>query len=304
MGDFSAGAAIGAGFRLIGRQPLAFLVWAAAYLLVGVLPQIGVFALILPEWSRLTQEIATSSAAHTPMGAAEMMRAQAGMMQLQPISWITSLVSQTLLLSAVYRAVLFPDDRGFFYLRLSGRELWLSLVMLVLLVMAVLLGFAVMLPTALIVGIVGALSRGSPALGLLIIPVILIALGVMIWVLLRLSLATPMSFAGRAFRLYESWDLTRGQAGKMFWVALALGLIVWVVEMIAGSVVLALIGGFAGLQHMTAWFQHPQFDLLRLGPWILGGSVVIALFSAAVFTLFGAAWAEIYRELTAEPDAA
>ena len=35
---------------------------------------------------------------------------------------------------------------------------------------------------------------------------------------LRLSLALPMSFAQRRFRLYESWDLTRGQAGKMFLV--------------------------------------------------------------------------------------
>jgi len=304
MGDFSAGAAIGAGFRLIGREPLAFLAWAAAYLVVGILPQIGVLALIAPEWTRLTQEIASSAAAHAPMSSAEMLRAQAGMMQLQPLSWIAGLVSQTLVLSAIYRAVLFPEDRGFFYLRLSGRELWLGLAMLVLVVMVLLLFVVVMLPTALIMGLITALARDTPIAGLLIIPAMLIAFGVIVWVLLRLSLATPMSFAQRGFRLYESWDVTRGHAGKMFGVGLVLAIVVWLAEMVLLGVALGLAGGFASLGQLSAWFQHPHFDLARLTPWILGGSVLAAVFSTGFFALFGAAWAETYRALTAEPDAA
>ncbi|WP_372786073.1 hypothetical protein [Phenylobacterium sp.] len=300
MGDFSAGAAIGAGFRLIGRHPLAFLAWSAAYLVLGVLPQIGVMALILPEWTRLMQEVTAAGASHSPMSTAEMMRAQGGMMQLQPLSWIAGLLSQSVLLSAIYRAVLYPEDRAFFYLRLGGRELWLGLVLLVLFVMACILAVAVMLPTFVMIGIIGALARGSPAMALLMIPVMVTAFGVMIWVMLRLSLATPMSFDQRAFRLYESWDRTRGHAGKMFGVAFVLIVVVWVVEMALGGVVFGLSGGLGGLERLRGWFQHPQIDLSQLMPLIVGGALVVAVFSTAFFALFGAAWAEIYRELTAD----
>jgi hypothetical protein len=123
MGDFSADRAIGAGFKLIGRAPLAFLAWVVTYLVVGVLPQAGFVAAILPEWSRMTQEIASSAGANVPMSPAEMFRAQTGMMQLQPLVWITSLVAHTVILSAIYRAVLEPEDSRFCYLR-RGSSGW------------------------------------------------------------------------------------------------------------------------------------------------------------------------------------
>ncbi|HEX5265001.1 MAG TPA: hypothetical protein VFW13_15830 [Phenylobacterium sp.] len=301
MGDFSTGSAIGAGFRLLAREPLAFLAWALAYLLIGVLPQIGVFALILPEWLRLTQEIASSASVNSPLPPTEMFRAQAQMMQLQPISWLAGIASQALVLSAIYRAVLFPEDRRFFYLRLSMREVWLGLVMLVLFVMIAMLFFVIMLPLAVIGGIVSAFAQDAPAVGLLIVPVVIAAIAVVVWVLLRLSLATPMSFAQRGFRLYESWSLTRGHAAKMFLVALALAIVLWLIEVVVMGVVLALIGGFAGLGHLGQWFQHPQLDMHRLMPWAIVGGGVLALVSTAVFTLFAAAWGEIYREISDEP---
>ena len=301
MGDFSTGSAIGAAFRLVAREPVAFLVWALAYLIIGVLPQIGVFALILPEWLRLTQEITSSAGVNSPMPPAEMFRAQAQMMQLQPISWLAQIASQALLLSAIYRAVLFPEDRRFFYLRLSMREVWLGLVMLVLFVMMGMLLFVIMLPLAVIGGIVAAFAHDAPAVGLLIVPVVFASMAVVVWVLLRLSLATPMSFAQRGFKLYESWNLTRGHAAKMFLVALALVIVVSIIEMVLMSAVFALTGGFAGLGHVGEWFQHPQVDMRRALPWIVVGGGAIALLSTAVFTLFAAAWGEIYREISDEP---
>jgi hypothetical protein len=304
MGDFSADRAIGAGFRLIGREPLAFLAWCLTYLVLGVGPQIGFVAAILPEWSRMAQEIASTAGAQTPMSSAEMFRAQAGMMQLQPLVWIASLVSHTVILSAIYRAVLEPSDRAFLYLRIGTRELWLGLTMLVLFVLAILLAIVVMAPAMILVGVLSALAHQAPGVQLAILPVMLLACGVIVWVLLRLSLATPMSFAQRGFRLYESWDLTRGQAGKMFLVALAFVVIAWLTEMILAGVGLALLGGFSSLERLSAWIRHPQFDLASLMPWILGGAVVATILSTAMHALFGAGWAEIYRELTEEPETA
>jgi len=300
MGDFSADRAITAGFRLIGREPLAFLAWVVAYLAVGVAPQMGVFALIIPQWIRLTQEVAANAVSNSPMNTAELMRAQFGLMQLQPLIWITSLVSHALVFGAVYRAVLFPEDRRFFYLRLSGRELWLGLVMLVLLVMAFLLLLVVMVPTGILIGLVSALGREAPGVQLLAVPVMFAAFAGVIWVLLRLSLAPPQSFAERGFRLYESWDLTRGQAGKMFLVVLAFVVLLWLAEIILGAVVLGMVGGFAGLQALETWARRPHWDFAAMAPWIVAGGLAVGVLSTAFMTLFAAGWAEIYRELTAE----
>lgn len=298
MGDFSIGNAIGAGFRLIGRHPLAVLAWMATYLVIGVLPHLAVMAMILPEWMRMTQEIASSSIGRDPMGTAEMMRAQMGMMQLQPLAWLAGVVSQAILLGAIYRAVLFPDERDFFYLRVSGRELWLGLVLLVIIVMAILLGVAMLVPVGIVTGILAMLARDTPALGVIAVPIVFAAMAVFFWVLLRLSLATPMSFREHTFRLYESWSLTRGQAGKIFLVALVLVIIVWIGEMVLAAIGFIALGGIVGLQAFAQWVQHPHFDPQAALPWIVGGSAALAIFSTLILVLFGAAWAEIYRELS------
>src|SRR6185437_9279537 len=112
--------------------------------------------------------------------------------------------------------------------------------------------------------------------------------------------ATPLSFAERSFRLYESWGLTQGQAGRIFLVALALAIIAWIAEMVLGGVAITALGGVYGLQRLVGWFQHPTFDLAVAMPWLVGGVLATTVFSTLFFVLFGAAWAEIYREL-AEP---
>ena len=303
MGEFSADRAITAGFRLIGREPAAFLVWIVAYLVIGVAPQMGAFALILPQWSRLMQEVAASAASHSTMNSAAMMRAQFGMLQLEPLIWITSLVSHTVLFAAVYRAVLFPEDRRFFYLRLGGRELWLGLVLMVLVVMAFLLMLVTMLPTGIAIGLMAALGRGAPGVQFLAFPLVFAVLAAVVWVLLRLSLAPPQSFAERGFRLYESWDLTRGHAGKMFLVVLAFVVMAWIAEAILAAVLLGLAGGFADPASLWTWVRHPRFDLAALAPWLVAGGLAVGVLSVAFITLFAAGWAEIYRDLTREPAA-
>jgi len=295
MEDFSASRAIGAGFDLIRREPLILLAWGAIYLLVGLLPQAAMASLMLPEFARLSQQAAAGASAAT---SAELMEAQGRMMQLQPLSWLASIACQALLLGAAYRAVLFPEDRRFFYLRLGARELWMGLVMLVLFVMIFLLAFAIMLPTMLIAGFAAVLSGGASSMGLIAIPLVLAGWSVAIWVLLRLSLATPLSFAERGFKLFESWDLTRGHAGKMFGVALALFAMVLGAELVLVTGAVILAGGFGGL---FGWLQHPQTDLSRLAPAIAVGAVVIGLLGAAFFAILGAAWGQIYRELTLDP---
>ena len=303
MDGVSVGQAIGAGFRLIARHPAAVLVWMLVYLVIGVLPHLAVMALILPQWLQMMHEVSNAAAAHTPLPPAAMMQAQMGMMQLQPVAWLIGVASQAILLGAIYRAALYPQDSRFFYLRLGGRELWLGLVILVLIVMAGLLIFAIALPVGIASAILGVVARDTPAVVLLIVLLILAAIGLFVWVLLRLSLATPMSFAERSFRLYESWTLTQGHAGRIFLVVLVLAIIGWIGEMILGGVAITALGGAYGLQRLASWFQHPTFNLAVATPWLVGGALMLAVFSTLLLVLFGAAWAEIYRELTEPAEA-
>jgi hypothetical protein len=302
VGDFSGTRAFGAGFRLIGREPVAFLAWALVYLLVGLLPQAGAAALIVPAAMRATHQLAAQGAAagHSGLPPADILRMQATMMQAQPISWLAGIVSHTLVCGAVFRAVLFPEDRRFLYLRLSMRELWLGLVSLVLAVMAAVALFAAMIPTAIMAGVISALSHNSPSAGWLAGLVIFLALAVLVWGLLRLSLALPMSFAERNFRLYESWALTAGQALKMFAVGLCIAIIAWLAELVIVGGSVAAFAAVVGFERATVWFRSDRIDWAALAPWIVVLGLVLALIATWIMTLFSAAWAEIYCELEAD----
>ena len=65
-----------------------------------------------------------------------------------------------------------PDERGFFYLRLGGREAWLGFVLLVLFVMIAIAAFVITLPTAIVSGIIAAMARDTPALWLVLVVVV------------------------------------------------------------------------------------------------------------------------------------
>lgn len=300
MGRISAGEAIGAGFRLIGREPVAFLAWALAYLVVGMLPQLWAISAMLPLWSTMLAEAGLGAGPDM----ADMMRLQAHMMMVQPVSYLTSLVSQALLLGAVYRAVLFPDDRRFFYLRFGVRELWLGLLLLVMVVMMVIALFVAMIPFLIVVAIVAIAGEESLAL---VIPLLsLLLFGVFVWLALRFSLAPVMTFAERNFRFFESWTVTAGHAAGMFLVLVALAVIVLLAQGVLLAAGLVAAGATIGATAFgDAWLDNPAEALGRLG-WGFWGvaAVVVSIVSAAIFVLFGGAWAEMYRQLRPDEPAA
>lgn len=301
MTTFSGTQAVGAGFRLIRREPVAFLAWTATYIVICLLPQIGMMSVMLPEWARMAQEIQLAGTQPGSFPHADVFQAQARMLQLQPLALLSSLVGHTLMMGAVYRAVLFPDDRRFLYLRLSARELWLGLAILVLFVLIAIVAAGMAVLVAALGGII-ALSTQAPAGLALIAPLVFFLIfGVIVWLALRLSLAPPMSFSAPGFRLYESWSVTRGHGGKLFLVALAFAVMAWVAELVILAVCMGALGGFAGLSALSGWVTHPHFDLGALAPSLVIGGLVLGLFTTAFTTLVSAGWAEIYRELSAEP---
>ena len=301
MDDFSFGGAIGAGFRVIGRNPLAVLIWAAAYLLLVGLPTAAFMANIIPAMAAAAQQASTHVGRPDP---AQFMAWRAGVFGWQPGLWLLSVVTTTLLMGAMFRAVLQPEAGHWGYLRLGRQELWLGLTYLVLLVMAFILMFVLFIPMAISIGVIAAIGQhgGSQAGGVTLLVIAgIVGFGAILWVLLRLSLALPMSFAKGRFLLYESWDLTRGHALKMFGVYLALAIGLWLFEV---ACVVAFAAVFWGqVQDAASWrAMQPSaaIDMFRRYlPTIIGAGVVGSVVLMAIHTIFMAPLAEIYRELTA-----
>lgn len=304
MADFSVTAAVGAGFQVIGRKPLAVVVWGLVSVLAFV-PAFLILLWVLPEFSAAMAQAAQGGA---PPDLASAMRLQLKMVMLQPALLLTNAVLRGVLSAAVYRAVLTPDQDRFFYLRFGAAELWL---MLLLLVMGVLIGVG-MVVAMLVVGgftaaLVYALKDAGAWLAVLVVIVAVVGLTwASLWLILRLSMAAPMTFAERQFRLFESWTLTRGHAGHLFGLALVLGVLgvvfVGLLQGVAAGVVVgALMGGHYSEQAFAAFFARPVGAWLgEIAPWMLLGVVLLSLAGAAMMTVWYGAWAHAYRQLRGE----
>jgi hypothetical protein len=293
MREISVGGAIAAGFRVIAREPVAFLIWAALYGVVGIAPQIFGWA---ASFNALSAVSATGS---TPAAVAE---AMAPMQRLQPLTIITGSLAAMVLYGAGFRAVLFPDDRRYFYLRIGARELWMALTTIVLFVIYVLAIIAAMIPFGIVVFGAGAAGGGAgAAIGLLIgIPLVLVATGVVLWGLSRLSVALPMSFAQKTFRIPEAWKMTRGHAGRIFLVMLGLFALVLLAEVLVFALAAGLFSLFMPLTELGKMFnQNPALLFSRINPavWVVIAAIW-SLFGVATGTAFAGALAQIYRDLT------
>ena len=235
-----------------------------------------------------------------------MMGLQGRMMTVQPIILLITVVAHTLLIGAVYRAVLQPTESRFGYLRVGRQELWLGLTLLVFYVVMMLLVVVAVIPVAITSSIIGLTSSGGVGSGVLIGALLgLVVCVAVVWVLLRLSLALPMSFAQSRFVLPESWALTRGHTFKMFLVALALVVIVWLLELVLGGLFAgAMLGQVLGAGGWEALADMPPGEIVRrLGPLLAGFAVVGSILGMAVYAVLVAPWASIYAQFTAEPQA-
>jgi hypothetical protein len=302
MGDFSYGAALSSGFRLIARKPLALLWWSAAFLVLIGLPVMLFVVYVLPSIIAAIQETVRTAGPPDPF---RMMELQSRMIGWQPGIWLLQIVTQTLLMGAVFRGVLEPENSRWGYLRLSRQELWLGLTYLVISIMALIMAFLLFLPLGVGIGMAAAAAEHgggvSPVAMVAICVSLLAGLGVMLWVLLRLSLALPMSFAQARFMIYESWDLTRGKALRMFlvYLVLALGLLAFEL-VVVGTLGVSLASRVRHVERLTAFLQDARTDMLqRWIPTILGFLVAVSVVGTAIRAIFIAPLAEIYRELTA-----
>jgi len=308
MGRFSVSGAATSGFGVIGREPLAVLTWGLVILLVLVLPYLGLVWAVVPDFVEFFKTAAATgpSPDADPAMMTRMMQLQSKMMLVNLVYWLGGTLVKAVMAAAVFRIVLEPDQKGFAFLKLGAQELWLALVFLVIGVLAYLACVAGMIIVAILAGLAylaGAASSPEAGVAACVLAAVLggiAAGGALIWAMLRLSMAGPMSFAERKFLLFESWTFTRGQAGSLLGMVLLLGLILVALEIVIYGVL--GVGAFAFAASLKPMFeglagQPPQAWIRLLWPFVAGIAVVGSLLAGPAMALVFAPWATAYRDL-------
>jgi hypothetical protein len=263
-----------------------------------------------PDLAKIMTLGAQRGQADDPQFLAQVMRIQSGMMLFQLVFWLWSTAVRAVFCSAVFRVVLEPKASRFAYLRLGAQEGWLTLLFLVEYVLAYIACFVIVLLGVILVAIV-AVGAGQQATAVTIGTAILVglaALALFLWVAVKLSMAAPMTFTERQFRLFESWSFTRGHVGKLLGVAVLLVVFLIGIEVLFGAMAL---GGIFALGGSMSWLfepgaiqalvREPPMEIVRkLGPAITVVGVLLIVFSTIVTTVFCAPWAAAYRALRGE----
>jgi len=300
MASLSVSTAAGAGFQLIGKRPISVFAWGLFYVLAGVLPALALISSGGPSFMEYIQYMKAHPGSAPPR---EMLTAfQGQMLFAHPAINLLSVVVKTMACAAVFRAVLEPRNSAFAYLRLGMAEIWIFLVTLV---EAILVGVgmvvAILISALIVGGLIAGVSKPAGVIaGIVLGLVILIG---MCWVLLRWSMAAPMSFDEREFRLFESWKLTKGHAGSLLLLVLLLIVIAFGVDIVFWGV-LAIAAIVTGGQHLFTHEaiealikQPPELMLRTVAPFAVIFGLVLAFLIGIAQAIFLAPWAAAYKML-------
>ncbi len=297
-----------AGFRLIGRRPGTILVWALVWLLLVY----GPLAVFLPQWLtailgalRTLRDLHQGDVRETIQG---MLRWEVSLMKLVAPWTIWGWLVGTVLSAAVYRSVIDPRSRGFAYLRLSGDELRLLLLQIIL----------ALLWTAFLAAVIGAgaalfIAAGSlqPAWRTLAGVLGVLALAVVcVYVPLRFVFAAPMTIADQRLRIFESWGLTSGRMWKVLGLVLLVTILVLTVAYAGALIANAFLYGALGPGLVTAFM--PGAETPPPPPWtwqslisgtgalVLAAVLVQAVLQTLVRVIALAPFAAAYKSIAGE----
>lgn len=303
MKTFSIVDAVAEPFRLVGRRPLATIIWG----LVLMAPTLLVLGAMIPLFSEM---IASGAFTHEALAAADSEEMpfgdnMAAMMQFQLWSNLANLVgllAMVVVTTAIIRAVhAGRKGDGAFFLRIGMAELQVAVVGVAI---GIGVFFIALIAILLAVGIGFAVWQlGDPWRWL-----ICVALGLTIFVGLmllwgRLSLLAPACVHYRTFAFEEGWKLGRGKTWSLFglWILLFLiALMVGIAFMILLIIVLMVVGG--GVQATDPDAVEAWIASLPQQPVTLAGLAVVLLipmawlqgFSQALFT---APYAHVVKQL-------
>ena len=280
MTAFAPTAAALEGFRLIRREPRAALVWMLLWLAVVMVPPLVV--------ATGPPVVLAHGRTYTSFGAivGRFGRFAPLLIMLFLVVWATTTV-------AVYRGVLRPLDRRYFFLRLGVDELRLGIMNVASFILFLVFGGS---PAYLLLLLVSPLMRALPALARDIARVgALLTVCVEVWLGVRLSLIGVETVAERRFHLSAYWPLTRGR----FWYLLGCYAIFFLILFALTTVSFVAVGILVSLA---------QPDVAAGNLWrrtsVLGIAGLLAVLTAAVlmlsWTIFCACQAYAFRVIASD----
>lgn len=302
MAKLDAVKAAVSGFRLIGKNPGAVIVWALFLGIVGILPVFALMGGVIT--SVITMAMADEHGAEiTPQMVLPILGSA---IALLPVILLTGLLVRAVLTGAIFRAVLMPRDSGWFYLRLGARELWLALLSIVLGILGGIVGMVCMAAVAPLMMI--SVSMDDHLVQLAVTRLMLLPIyAVMAFLVVRFGMSLPMTFDQSQFRLFESWNFTRGNGWRIFLMLIIMVALAILSEIVLGGLIVAVLFAVLGTHLATGSFsedhfkeliaQDPSVWLQTALPWVIGIGLFASLIGAFFAVIFTAPFAEAYRQI-------
>lgn len=276
------------GFRIIRDRPGLILAWTGFYLL-SLLAMILI--LLVPNLGTLAAVEVTGQ--HRDFGQ---LLARFGPALL--VALLIAVIMPIMLVTAIYRTVLNPEDKGFAHLKISADELRMFLVsLLVIFIFAIasgLYGALVVVAANASGGLHGVVTRIGSLGGVVLLG----------WLAVRLALAGVMTFAEHHFRLGAAWRLTKGQFWRLLLTLLltiAYAVMIVILALVLSLLLAKLTGGF----RMMGDLASPDLsNMTRVHALALLGELLLqltlqTLWIVLVFVIFYAPPAAAYRRLKA-----
>lgn len=269
------------GFRITRENRGAFARWVFFSFLISILG-----ALVNVSMPPEVRSALDTLASDTTPDASTLVDA---LIQVAPLM-IFGLMIQCMMAAAVYRIILRHDDARYGYLRLGIDEVRLMALTIVYLAIAIGLLVLVSMAAALVMAVSSV--AGESAAVFMGAVAELFALGIVVYVGVRLSLAPVITFAERRLTIFESWRLTRGAFWPLF-LAYALAFVCFAAIALLTLVLFAAVAGVillvsgGQLSDLQAFFQPDETSFSAyfnpgMVAYMFVGSVVTSLYYAVI----------------------
>jgi len=236
MAGFSASDAALSGFRFIARHPKTIAVWTGVFLIYEL---VWGGALIMFAGDQLPALRVLSQTSGDDAVSAWKVLPGASLVML--VGLLALLFVFSLMFTAAYRTFLHPHDDRFGYVRVGKDELRFA-VLIVLWVVLILGGSMVVVFFWGLLTAMGTVMP-QPLKALWELLVTFAALGVYVYVLVRLCFSMPMTLEDRHVRLLESWKATRHNFWRLLAIFLLTAVLILVLLLLICTIVAIVIVG-------------------------------------------------------------